>query len=51
MSVFHNDTTGRAQREFPAKGALTGPKDPPPTADRGSSVRHVPNADAREQGR
>jgi hypothetical protein len=46
MSIFKDTTTGKATREMPAVGSLTGRKDPPPTDDRGVSVRHVPNAKA-----
>ena len=43
MSIFQTPAPPKAEREMPAKGSLTGRKDPPPTADRGTSVRHVPN--------
>lgn len=42
-SVFTEPSPGKATREGQAVGALTGRKDPPPTSDRGVSVRHVPN--------
>ncbi len=52
MSIFQTPTPGKATRENPAVGALTGRKDNPPTADRGVSVKHVPSANGgRKAGR
>ena len=47
-SIFTEPSPGLATRENPAVGALTGRKDNPPTADRGVSVKHVPNASGRK---
>lgn len=51
MSIFKEPHPGKATRENPAVGSLTGRKDPPPTADRGVSVQHVPNAPGSGGGR
>lgn len=45
-SIFQDPTKGPATRGGQAVGSLTGPKDQPPTADRGVSVRHVPQPEA-----
>ena len=42
MAVFRQGAV-KATREKPAVGALTGRKDPPPAADRGHSVKSLPN--------
>lgn len=52
-SIFEDPTRGKAERQNPAVGSLTGkwPVDPdgqtlrPSESDRQKSVRHVPNAD------
>jgi hypothetical protein len=43
MSIFQTPAPPKATPSMPARGSLTGRKDAPPTADRGTSVRHVPN--------
>jgi len=51
MSIFKTPAPDKAPREGQAVGSLTGRKDPVPTADRGVSVKHVPNANTSNGGR
>ena len=45
-SIFNEEHPGRATPDGrQAVSSLTGRKDPPPTADRGKSVKNLPNAD------
>jgi len=47
MSIFQTPAPSKATKEGQSVSSLTGRKDPPPTQDRGVSVKHMPNADAR----
>ncbi len=50
MSIFQTPSPGKATRNGQAVGVNSGHKDPPPTADRAVSVKHVPNADGKKGG-